>query len=79
MSNKIFIRFKSENSHSYDKLYFSSDSVTYAEIIEFLSRKKKIESSKKSSSFQKNKLFLEDSSADTQKSSKKNKPPIKHE
>lgn len=47
MSNKIFIRFKSENSHSYDKLYFSSDSVTYAEIIEFVSRKKKIESSKK--------------------------------
>ena len=38
-----------------------------------------IDSSKKALSFQKNKLFLEDSSADTQKSSKKLKPPVKQE
>ena len=41
------LRFLSESSHTFDKFYFNSEHVTYNEIIEFLAKKKKIDSSKK--------------------------------
>jgi len=42
MSNKILIRFASEANSIFDKFTFSSDTVTYNEVIDFLQRKKKI-------------------------------------
>ena len=42
MSNKIQLRFVSEAEKSFDKFTFSSDSVTYQEVLNFLERRKKI-------------------------------------
>jgi hypothetical protein len=47
MSNKIQLRFASECSNTFDKFTFNSESVTYQEILEFLAKKKKIDSTKK--------------------------------
>jgi hypothetical protein len=47
MSNKILIRFASESQATFDKFTFSSETVTYQEIMDFLSKKKKIGSAGK--------------------------------
>jgi hypothetical protein len=47
MSNKILLRFASEAHFTFDKFTFSSDSVTYQEILDFLAKKKKIGSAGK--------------------------------
>lgn len=43
MSNKILLRFASEATNTFTRFFFSSDSVTYNEIIDFLAKKKKID------------------------------------
>lgn len=47
MSNKILLRFASESQATFDKFTFSSDSVTYQEILDFLAKRKKIGSAGK--------------------------------
>ena len=42
MSNKVLLRFASEGIQNFDKFTFNTETVSYAEIVEFLGRKKKI-------------------------------------
>ena len=47
MANKIQLRFASESQNSFDKFTFSSESVTYQEVLDFLEKRKKIGSAGK--------------------------------
>jgi hypothetical protein len=42
MSNKVLLRFASEGISNFDKFTFNTETVSHAEIVEFLQRKKKI-------------------------------------
>ena len=50
MINKIQLRFASESATSFDKFNFPSESVTYEEILQFLARRKKLDSTRKTDS-----------------------------
>ena len=42
ISNKVLLRFASEGTSNFDKFTFNTETVSHAEILEFLQRKKKI-------------------------------------